>query len=278
MSTQAQKAQALYAPRAATYNSTWHVAHAADFINHASLSPGHHVLDLACGTGLVAIPAAAAVRPAGSVLGVDVTAEMLDIARATAKSQGADNVAFLEHDICALDGARKSLREEGYDTITCASAIPLLEDPAGAVKQWAACLKPGGRMVLDVPTETSHVSGLLFEQVAAAVGSPLPFGRLRITGKGWLEGLVREAGLEVERSFVARGYGSAGAFCGKQGGIVFDHWVQGPVGTMSGGLGRDEEKRARAREMFVEEFKGKMGEDGVVWEEDTFYVVVGRKV
>lgn len=126
-----------------------------------------------------------------------------------------------------------------------------------------------------MPTEKSHISGLLFEQVAVRVGDPLPWGRLRVTGKEYLETLVGEAGLEVERTFVAKGYGSAGVWEGSDGGKVFDKWVEGPVGAMIGWL-EDGEKRALARKMFEEEFVMRAGGDGVVREEG-FYVVVGRK-
>lgn len=82
--------------------------------------------------------AAAAVVPSGSVLGVDITTEMLGVARPTAKDQRMENVAFVHHDITKL--SLMSSREGGYDVIICASAVPLLEDPGEAFKQWAAFL------------------------------------------------------------------------------------------------------------------------------------------
>jgi len=146
--SQAQHAQVIYGPRAATYDSTWHVAHARDFVKHASLQQGQHVLDLACGTGLVSIPAAGAVGPMGSVTGVDITAEMLEIAKKNAgedvRCKGVD-MRFWQHDITdlhTLEGKVVTKGKGGYDCITCASALPLLEDPGRAVKQWA--LKKNG--------------------------------------------------------------------------------------------------------------------------------------
>ncbi|MCJ1249812.1 hypothetical protein MMC30_007038 [Trapelia coarctata] len=282
--SQAQHAQFLYGPRAAAYDSTWHAAHARDFVKHASLQQGQHVLDLACGTGLVSIPAAGAVGPKGSVTGVGITSEMLEIAKKKAREDARCKgvvIRFLQHDITDLDileGKVLTKGKSGYDCITCASALPLLEGPGRAMKQWAKFLKMGGRMVIDVPTERSQIPGLVYEQSVAAVGVVVPFGRLRMKGKEWLETLMKEAGMEVERSFVASGYGSASIYEKEQAGDLFDRWVEGPVGAMVGGISNDVQKRAKAREFFMKAFARRAGAEGKVKEEEGFYIVVGRKV
>ena len=238
--SQAVIAQHLYGARASTYDDTWHVQHASDFVKWASLAPGQHLLDLACGTGLVAIPAAKVVRPTGSVTSVDITPEMLAVARQKASSQGLD-ISFLQHDITELDGL--GLRTD-FDAITCASAIPLLEEPGAAIKQWVTLLKPGGRLVIDVPTQHSQLPGLVFEKVVAAVGVHVLFGRRRVEGAEYLEQLVEDAGLQIERSFVARGYGNADVYSKDQGGELFDRIVEGPVGQMYSRLRDDAGRRA----------------------------------
>ena len=275
MSSESQAAivQHLYGNRASTYNNTWHVQHASDFINWASLAPGQHLLDLACGTGLVAIPATKVVGHGGSVTGIDITPEMLAVARQNASSQGLD-ISFIQHDITKLDGL--GLRTD-FDAITCASAVPLLEDPGAAIKQWATLLKPGGRLVIDVPTQHSQLPGLVFENVATAVGVHVLFGRCRVKGPDFLEQLVHNAGLQLERSFVAKGYGTAEVYSKDQGGELFDRTIEGPVGQMYPRLRDNEEGRARARELYVDEFTNMAGPDGMVREEEGFYVVAGVK-
>ncbi|MCJ1286752.1 hypothetical protein MMC26_006098 [Xylographa opegraphella] len=273
--TQPQISQHVYSAQASTYDDSWHVSHAGAFPSWAGVSPGQHVLDLACGTGLATILAAVAAGPSGSATGIDVCAEMLTVAqRKAAQLPRGPNIAFVQHDITQLAGL--GLRP-AYDAITCASALPWLEDPRAAVGHWAAFLASGGRLVVDVPTERSQLPGLVFEHVAAEVGVALPFGRRWIRGPEALEGLVAAAGLRVERSFVARGYASARVYGVGEGGELFDRWVAGPLGQLHPRLAADVETRARARTLFVEQFASRAGPDGMVREEEGFYVVVGRK-
>ncbi|MCJ1392540.1 hypothetical protein MMC18_005408 [Xylographa bjoerkii] len=254
--TQSQIAQQVYSTRASRYDESWHVQHAADFTEWASLQPGQHVLDLAGGTGLVAIPAAAMVGPSGSVTGIDITAEMLEVARHKVGQQQGLNITFIQQDITQLSGLALLPK---HDAITCASALPLLETPGLAMKDWTTILKPGGRLVVDVPTERSQIPGHIFEEAAAAK-------------------LVAAAGLRVEGSFVAEGYASANTYSKDEGGKPFDSWVTGPLGHLHPGLVTDTEKSARARDLFIELFANRAGPDGIVREQEGFYVVVGRNV
>jgi SAM-dependent methyltransferase len=59
----------------------------------AKIQPGERVLDLACGTGVVARLAARRVTPSGAVTGLDLNADMLTVARAAATAGAADRVA-----------------------------------------------------------------------------------------------------------------------------------------------------------------------------------------
>src|SRR5215210_3356452 len=61
-------------------------------VERLNLKPGSRVLDVCCGSGASAIPAAEAVGPSGSVLGIDLAEKLLDLARAKAKRRGLDNV------------------------------------------------------------------------------------------------------------------------------------------------------------------------------------------
>ncbi|MCJ1411441.1 hypothetical protein MMC19_005530 [Ptychographa xylographoides] len=270
---QAVSVQHLYGAPATTYDATWHVAHAFDFTKWAFLSPGQHVLDLACGTGLVSLPTAKAVGSCGTVTAVEFTAEMLTVAEGKARKEGL-NIQFLQHDITSLDSL--GLRHD-YDAITCASAIPLLEDLAAAVKHWATFLKPGGLLAVDVPTEKSQIPGIVFENAAAQVGVKVQFGRSWIYGPRSLENVVIGADLEIMRSFVAKGYASSNVYSAGQAEQVFDAWVGGPVGKLFPELSVDAARREKARIFFIEEFGTWAGEDGMVREEEGFYVVVGRK-
>ncbi|MCJ1479729.1 hypothetical protein MMC13_008415 [Lambiella insularis] len=265
--------QQVYGARAGKYDNTWHVRHAADFVKWAALRPGQHLLDLACGTGLVTIPAASVVGHQGSVTGIDVAAAMLEIARGKTKQQDLQS-SFIRHDITQL--AALGLPPK-FDAITCASAIPLVTDPGAALKDWAMLLKPGGLLVADVPTERSQIAGLVFEAAAAQVGVELPMGRLWVKDSRSLEELFEAAGLRVERSFVASGYGSATVFDKNEAETLFNRWLNGPFGQMNPSLAEDTEKSLRARQIFVKDFQSRAGLNGMIREDEGFYVVVGKK-
>lgn len=88
---------------------------------------------------------------------------MLKQARAKQVAQGYTNVEFYQHDITRLD-ALDALNNVSFDVISLASALVLLDDPDAAVKLWVTFLKPGGCLVLDVPSPHNLVTGLALER------------------------------------------------------------------------------------------------------------------
>ena len=89
-----------------------------------SLAPGEHVLDLACGTGLVTLDAARRVGPHGKVLGTDLSGQMIEIARQRAVEQQLSNVTFQRMDAETLD-----LPDATFDVVLCALGLMYLPDP-----------------------------------------------------------------------------------------------------------------------------------------------------
>jgi ubiquinone/menaquinone biosynthesis C-methylase UbiE len=111
----------MYNTRSATYdssNNSLHVHHTKSYLSHLTpyLHPGASLLDLACGTGLLTLPAK-------SVVGVDVSKGMLDIARQKSREQSMD-VEWYEHDVSELTPLNLG-SAGGFDVITCAAAAPL---------------------------------------------------------------------------------------------------------------------------------------------------------
>src|SRR5436305_7937494 len=72
-------------------------------IERLSLLPGSSVLDVGCGSGASAIPAAMAVGPSDRVIGIDLAQRLLDIARAKSAAQKLSNIDFQRADMTALD-------------------------------------------------------------------------------------------------------------------------------------------------------------------------------
>jgi ubiquinone/menaquinone biosynthesis C-methylase UbiE len=110
-------------------------------IDHLNLQPGDQVLDVCCGTGASAIPAAIAVGPTGSVLGVDVSEGLLGLARE--KAQCLDNITFQNHDCMAL-----GLPDGSFDAIVCVFGIFFLPDMTAALRELWRMVKPGGKLAI----------------------------------------------------------------------------------------------------------------------------------
>ena len=107
------------------------------------LAGGYRVLDLCCGAGASAIPAARAVSPAGRVLGVDVAEPLLELARARAAREGVANAEFR----CG-DATRTGLPNGGFDAVVCVFGIFFASDmPAFAAEMWRL-VRPGGVLAI----------------------------------------------------------------------------------------------------------------------------------
>jgi arsenite methyltransferase len=112
-------------------------------VGHLALKPGETVLDLGSGPGLDALLAARQVGPTGRVIGVDMTPEMLERARAAASRAGASHVEFRQGRLEALPVADASV-----DAVTSNCVINLVPDKAAVFREVARVLRPGGRAVI----------------------------------------------------------------------------------------------------------------------------------
>lgn len=198
----------IYDARAPTYDQEggFHDKQATDYVKWMRLKPGDNVLDLACGTAAITVPAAQAVGTSGKVFGVDISSVSLAIARAKAKKAGVE-VQFLEHDISKLhDLESYGVKENTFDVITCASALMLVADPGPAAKAWAKLLRKGGRIIVDVPTRDSNIQALVLERVAKRMGTEVIYERDRLESMQKLTQLLVDAGLDLQDSFVADHY------------------------------------------------------------------------
>ena len=106
----------------------------------AALAPGEHVLDVACGTGLVSFRILDAVGAEGAVVGTDISKEMVDAARRLAAERGIGNARFERFDAEAMD-----LEEAIFDAAVCALGLMYVPDPGRALAEIRRLLKPGGR-------------------------------------------------------------------------------------------------------------------------------------
>ncbi|MFZ1199257.1 MAG: methyltransferase domain-containing protein [Desulfobacterales bacterium] len=100
---------------------------------------GAHLLDIGCGAGVDALVAAKLVGPAGRVVGIDITPEMIDRAQANKKEVGAKNVVFQLDRIQDLTGL-----DERFDVVTSNGALNLIPEKKEVMEAVFRFLKPGG--------------------------------------------------------------------------------------------------------------------------------------
>ncbi len=112
-------------------------------IEYLQLQPGDRVLDVCCGTGASAIPAAIRVGVGGSVLGADLAASLLALARNKSQRQGLANIEFQAGDFTKLD-----LPSESFDAIVCVFGIFFVPNMEAAVAELLRMLRPGGKLAI----------------------------------------------------------------------------------------------------------------------------------
>jgi ubiquinone/menaquinone biosynthesis C-methylase UbiE len=108
-----------------------------------NLRPGASVLDVACGSGASALPAAARVGPSGTVLAVDLADQLLDLARAKAIAAGFEQIEFRQADMERLD-----IPAATFDAVVCVFGIFFVADMSGLVRELWRLVRPGGQLAI----------------------------------------------------------------------------------------------------------------------------------
>ena len=120
----------------------------------ADLQPGEHVLDVACGTGVVTGLAAERVGSGGRVVGLDFNAAMLDVARSLPSGSGA-TIEWVEASALAMPQPDAS-----FDVVLCQHGLQQFPDRLAALVEMRRVLKPGGRLAACVWGRLQHCPGM----------------------------------------------------------------------------------------------------------------------
>lgn len=160
-------------------------------LERAELSSPDRVLDVACGTGLVALAAARAVGPDGEVLGTDISAAMVERARSAALAAGIENARFERMGAEALE-----VEDGVFDVALCALGLMYVPDPLAAVREMRRAVRAGGRLVAAVWGERKKCGWAgIFPVVDARVNSEVCPLFFRLGSGDVLAATFRQAGL-----------------------------------------------------------------------------------
>jgi SAM-dependent methyltransferase len=168
------------------------VAARAEYLDLLELQPGHRVLDVGCGSGVVTRDMARRVLPSGRAVGVDPSAEFLTIARDLARAEGLAGVAeFREGSALALP-----FGDAEFDVALAATVLVHIPGGDAAVPEMVRVVRPGGRVgIFDFDGDSlliSHPDRALTRRIVAAFSD-------HAAVDGWLvrrlPGLLSRAGL-----------------------------------------------------------------------------------
>jgi len=171
---------------------------------HAAVKAGDVILDLGSGAGMDAFLAAHEVGPTGRVIGVDMTAEMVERARENALKVGATNVEFRLGEIEHLP-----VSDASVDAIISNCVINLSPDKPAVFAEAFRVLKPGGRMVVSDLVLTAPIPSDVRHSVEAYVGCVA--GAAMKDEYLWMMGAAGFRDIEVVEE---RSYGDATVFGG----------------------------------------------------------------
>ncbi|MBL8927483.1 MAG: arsenite methyltransferase [Pseudonocardia sp.] len=131
----------------------------------AELNDGETVLDLGSGGGIDVLLSARRVGPTGTVYGVDITDEMLTLARANAVKAGASNVEFIKGTMEAVP-----LADESIDVVISNCVINLSTDKAAVLAEAHRLLRPGGRFGVSDVVADDHLDAAQRAERGSYVG------------------------------------------------------------------------------------------------------------
>lgn len=149
---------------------------ARSLVERADPRPGERVLDVACGTGVVARTAAARVLPGGSIAGVDTNADMVAVARRVVPEG-------TTVDWRTADAVELPFPDAAFDLAFCQQGLQFVADRGGAVRELRRTVAATGRVAVSVWRGIRHCPGFalladVLDRHAGAAGSMMrnPFG------------------------------------------------------------------------------------------------------
>ena len=140
-----------------------------ELVARLGITKGLKVLDLGCGDGTTAVPAA---RLGADVLGVDIASNLVAAGNRRAQEEGLTNLSFQEGDASSLDG----LSDQAFDLVVSVFGAMFAPRPFDVAKEMVRVTRPGGRVVMGnwIPGDPTLVAQIL--KTCSAYSPPPPEG------------------------------------------------------------------------------------------------------
>lgn len=137
----------------------------------ADPQPGESVLDVGCGAGQLTLEAAERVGPGGRVVGVDLSAPLLDLARRRAAEAAVESVTFLQ-----ADAQVHALLPDAFDVVLSRFGVMFFDDPVAAFVNLRRATAPAGRLAFVAWQESARNEWMELPNAVAArhLGAPVP--------------------------------------------------------------------------------------------------------
>ena len=138
-------------------------------VGELGITPGLAVLDLGCGDGTTAVPAA---RLGADVLGVDIASNLVEAGNKRAANEGLTNCVFQEGDASNLQG----IDDDSFDLLVTIFGAMFAPRPFDVAKEMVRVTRPGGRIVMGnwIPNDPTLVAQIL--RISSAYSPPPPEG------------------------------------------------------------------------------------------------------
>lgn len=164
-------------------------------VSRLGITPGTRVLDLGCGDGTTALPAA---RLGADVLGVDIAGNLVAAGNQRAQAEGLSNCRFQEGDASHLD----DLADDSFDLVVSIFGAMFAPRPSDVAKEMVRVTRPGGRIVMGnwIPGDPTLVAQIL--KISSSYSPPPPEGFISPMTWGVEENVIErfaQAGVPAER-------------------------------------------------------------------------------
>jgi ubiquinone/menaquinone biosynthesis C-methylase UbiE len=171
-----------------------------ELVDTLGITTGLQVLDLGCGDGTTALPAA---RRGAEVLGIDIAANLVAAGNERARAEGLTNCTFREGDASDLN----ELSDDSFDLVVTIFGAMFAPRPFDVAKEIVRVTRPGGRIVMGnwIPNDTTLVAQLL--KTSAAYSPPPPEGFVSPVTWGLKDNVLERyaaAGISPERISLRR--------------------------------------------------------------------------